>query len=384
MRKALPAAAAFAALIVTTALSTTAAQANPRVAVTAATGDVVAGEYIVTTRPGMARTLSARAGGVVLHVYEHALHGFAARLTDAQLRALQRNRDVRTIEPNQVVVVRPDSVQTPTPNWGLDRIDQRNLPLNNTYVYFNPGFGVTAYVLDTGINVSHPEFGGRAAVAFDALGGNGLDCNGHGTHNAGTIGSATYGVAKQVQLRSVRVVDCNGSGTFAGIIAGVNWVQANSPGPSVALIALGGNRNLSLDAAVNSLSASGVFVAVSGGSSASDACNFSPQGASGAFAVIRSTQTDTSPTSNNYGPCIKMHAPGTSITSTWLGTGTATLSGTAMASAHVAGVAAMLKDAINDVPSSVVSAFLLGVATQGVLVGVPPGVPNTLLYTNLI
>jgi len=232
--------------------------------------------------------------------------------------------------------------------------------------------------------VSHPEFGGRAAVAYDALGGNGVDCNGHGTHVSGIIGSATYGVAKQVQLRAVRVLECNGTGTFANIIAGVNWVQANSPGPSVALMALGGGKNLSLDAAVNSLVASGVFLAVSGGSSVADACNFSPQGASGAFSVIRSTQTDTSPTSNNFGPCIEMHAPGTSITSTWLGTGTATLSGTAMAAAHAAGVAAMFKQAVNDVPSSVVSAFLLGVATQGVLTGVHPQSPNLLLYTNLI
>jgi subtilisin family serine protease len=382
MRTALPAAAAFAALVVAATLPASTAQAASPVQVAAATGEVVAGEYIVTTRPGKARELGAKAGGSLLHVYEHAMHGFAARLTDAQLHALQRDRDVLAIDPNQRVGL--DSVQTPTPNWGVDRIDQRNLPLNSSYSYVNTGRTVTLYVIDTGINVSHPNFGGRAAVAFDALGGTGLDCNGHGTHIAGIAGSTTYGVAKEVQLRAVRVLDCNGTGTFANIIAGVNWVQVNSPGPSVALMALGGTKSASLDAAVNSLAASGVFVTVSGGSSAADACNFSPQGASGAFGVIRSTQTDTSPTSNNFGPCVKMHAPGTSITSTWLGTGTMTLSGTAMAAAHAAGVAAMFKQAVNDVPSTVVSAFLLGVATQGVLTGVHPQSPNLLLHTNLI
>ena len=382
MRTALPAAAAFAALVVTATLPGSTAQAAPPAQVAAATGAVVASEYIVTTRPGKARELGAKAGGSLLHVYEHAMHGFAARLTDAQLHALQRDRDVLAIDPNQAV--RVDSVQAPMQNWGVDRIDQHNLPLNNSYSYVNTGRTVTLYVIDTGINVSHPDFGGRAAVAFDALGGTGLDCNGHGTHIAGIAGSATYGVAKEVQLRAVRVLDCNGIGTFANIIAGVNWVQAYSSGPSVALMALGGTKSASLDAAVNSLAASGVFVTVSGGSSAADACNFSPQGASGAFGVIRSTQTDTSPTSNNFGPCVKMHAPGTSITSTWLGTGTMTLSGTAMAAAHAAGVAAMFKQAVNDVPSTVVSAFLLGVATQGVLTGVHPQAPNLLLYTNLI
>jgi subtilisin family serine protease len=384
MRKVLVAAAVPAVLTVVTALFTTAAEAAP-VQVAEATGEVVAGEYIVTTVPGRARAVSTnRAAGSVLHVYDHAVHGFAAKLTDAQLRAVQRDRDVVAIEPNQRIGMGIEAVQSPTPNWGLDRIDQRNLPLNNSYTYFNTGLGVTAYLIDTGIQVTHPEFGGRAAVSYDATGGNGLDCNGQGTHNAGVIGSASYGVAKQVQLRSVRVIECNGAGTYANIIAGVNWVQANSPGPSIALMALGGAKSAAVDTAVNSLSASGVFVVTSGGSSSTDACNFSPQGAAGAFSVIRSTQTDTGAASNNYGPCVKMHAPGTMITSTFLNNGTATWSGTSMAAAHVAGVAALFKDAVNDVPSSVVSAFLLGVATPGVLTGLPPGAPNLLLYTNLI
>jgi subtilisin family serine protease len=374
---------------VVTGLSAAPAQADPLVAVTAVTGKTVPGEYIVTTRPGTARKVSAaRTAGSTMHVYEHAIHGFAAKLTPSQLRALQRDRDVLAIEPNQIAYAQSDfavqTVQSPTPNWGVDRIDQRNLPLTNSYTYFNPGQGVTAYVLDTGIHVTHPDFGGRAAVAYDATGGDGLDCNGHGTHLAGTIGSATYGVAKRVKLRSVRVLGCTGSGTFADIIEGINWVQANSPGPSVALMALGGPESLAVDTATSNLAASGVFVAVSGGSSASDACNFSPAGAPGAYAVIRTTQTDQSPSTNNFGSCIKLQAPGTSIPSTWLNNGTNVISGTSMAAAHVAGVAAMFKDAAGDSPSSVVGSWLSGVATPDVLTDVHPASPNLLLYTNLI
>jgi len=383
MRKTLTPAGILVSLIVATALSTAPAQASPGIPVAAATGEVAPGEYIVTTRPGTAGTVSAqRAGGSTLHVYEHAMHGFAARLTAGQLRALQRDRDVLAIEPNQVVHAL--ATQTPTPNWGVDRIDQHNLPLDNSYTYSNTGRRITAYVIDTGIDPTHPDFGGRAAVAFDALGGNGLDCNGHGTHVAGIIGSKTYGVAKKVQLRGVRVLQCNGGGSFADVIAGVDWVQANSPGPSVALMALGGAHSAAVDAAVDSLAASGVFLSVAAGSSGSDACNFSPAGAAGAFAVIRSTQTDQSAPTNNYGPCVKLHAPGTLIPSTWLGGGTATLSGTSMASAHAAGLAAMFKQAVGDTPSSVVGAWLVGVATSGVLTGVHPQNPNLLLYTNLI
>jgi subtilisin family serine protease len=380
MRRTPTAAGILATLIVVAGLSAAPAQAGPLVAVTAVGGEVIAGEYIVTTRPGAAS--AHRTGVTPMHVYGHALTGFAAKLTAGQLRALQRDRDVLAIEPNQVV--HAQSVQTPTPNWGVDRIDQRNLPLNNSYTYFNTGRGVTAYIIDTGIDPAHPDFGGRAAVGVDLIGGNGLDCNGHGTHVAGTIGSKTYGVAKFVQLRGVRVLSCQGSGTFASVIAGVNWVQANSPGPSVALMALGGSSSPSVNAAVDSLAASGVFVAVSGGSSSSNACNFSPQGAAGAFAVIRSTQADQSATSNNWGPCIKLHAPGTLIPSTWLGGGVQTLSGTSMAAAHAAGLAAMFKQAVGETPSSVVGAWLVGVATSGVLTGVHPQAPNLLLYTNLI
>ncbi len=372
----------IAAAIVAAGLSTAPAQAAPHVSVTAAAGDVIAGEYIVRTKPGTASKVASARADNVMYVYEDAVHGFAAKLTGEQVEALRRDRDVVAIEHNQAVQAM--SVQSPTPNWGVDRIDQRNLPMNNSYTYFNNGTGVTAYVIDTGINPTHPDFGGRAQVGTDVIGGNGIDCNGHGTHVSGTIGSTTYGVAKNVQIRGVRALNCAGSGSTAGVIAGVNWVQANSPGPAVALMALGGPANGALDAAVNSLTASGVFLGVSAGSSGVNACTISPAGSPGAYAVVRSTQTDQSPATNNWGPCVKIHAPGTSIPSTWLGAGTSVLSGTSMAAAHVVGLAAMFKDAVGDTPTSVVGAWISGVGTAGVLTGVHPQSPNLLLYTNVI
>ncbi|HEY0639184.1 MAG TPA: S8 family peptidase [Pseudonocardiaceae bacterium] len=374
VRRTLAACGAFAALAVTLGLTSVPAQAAPLVPVAEADGVVVPGEYIVTTRPG-AVTVAADAGVAVLHRYEHALHGFAARLDDRQLRALRRDKDVLAIEPNQVVHAL--TTQTPTPNWGLDRIDQRALPLNNQYTFTSTGTGVTAYVIDTGIQPTHPEFAGRAVIGYDATGGNGIDCNGHGTHIAGIIGSATYGVAKRVRLSAVRVLNCTGSGTIAQVIAGVNWVQANSPGPAVANMSLGGGSSAAMNTAVNNLAASGVFVAVSGGSSGSDACNFSPSGASGAFAVSATDRNDNAASFNNFGRCIKMCAPGVLITSTWLNGGSATLSGTSMANPHVAGVAAMYKQVAGDQSSPTVAAWLLRTATP-----IPPtSCSGLLLYT---
>ncbi|HEY0639185.1 MAG TPA: S8 family peptidase [Pseudonocardiaceae bacterium] len=380
MRRPWNAAVVLAAAAVAAGLSVAPAQAAPLVAVTAATGEVIEGEYIVRTRPGAARTVADARTDRTMYVYDTAVHGFAAKLDARELRALQRDPDVVAIEHNQVV--HANASQSPTPNWGLDRIDQRNLPLNNTFTYFNDGTGVTAYIIDTGILPSHPAFGGKASVGTDLIGGNGIDCNGHGTHMASTIGATVYGVAKNIRLVGVRVLNCTGSGSFATVIAGVNWVQANSPGPSVALMALGGAANPSVDTAVNNLAASGVFVGVSGGSGATDACTVSPARASGAYAVIRTTNTDQSPASNNWGSCIDMQAPGTNIPGAWLNNTVQVISGTSSAAAHAVGVAAMFKDAVGDVPSSVVASWLNGVATAGVLTGVHPQSPNLLLHTN--
>jgi subtilisin family serine protease len=360
-----------------------AATGRSAVEVAAVAGPVVPGEYIVTLRPGAAVAAAAhRAGVATRHTYTHALTGFAATLTAGQLRALRRDADVQAIEPNQVVHAL--TTQSPTPNWGLDRIDQRTLPLNNAYTYFAAGAGVTAYVIDTGIDPTHPDFGGRAAVGYDATGGNGIDCNGHGTHVAGILGAKTYGVAKSVRLLGVRVLNCQGSGTFADVIEGVDWVSANSPGPAVANMSLGGSKSAAVDTAVNNLAASGVFVAVAGGGSGTDACNFSPGGASGAFTVAASDRTDHVASFNNTGPCIKLYAPGVQITSLWLNGTTATLSGSSMSAPHTAGVAALYKSRFGDQPTPTVTQWLISVATVGVLIGVPPNTPNRLLYTNLI
>jgi subtilisin family serine protease len=361
-------------------LTATPAQAQSFVPVAAASGDVVAGQYIVTLKSGAATSVASAHGITVKHVYNSAVKGFAATLSGAQLHALQSDSNVASIEPNQVI--RISTTQTPTPSWGIDRIDQRNLPLSNSYTYTATGAGVTAYIIDTGINPTHPDFGGRAAVAFDATGGNGIDCHGHGTHVAGTIGSTSYGVAKGVALRGVRVLNCAGSGTTADVIAGVDWVTANSPGPAVANMSLGGGKSTALNNAVANLSNSGVLVAVAAGNSSANACNSSPSSEPTAVTVAASTITDASASFTNFGRCVDLYAPGVNITSTWLGSGTNTISGTSMATPHVAGVAALYKSTFGDASSATVASYITSNATAGVLTGVPRRTPNLLLYTN--
>jgi subtilisin family serine protease len=380
MRKTLLALAGVVPLAVALTLVATPAQARVLVQVDAAGGEVVAGQYIVTLRSGTAATMAKAKGIAARQVYTKAVNGFAATLSGTQLRALQSDPSVASIEHNQVI--RLATTQSPTPSWGIDRIDQRTLPLSNSYTFTATGAGVTAYIIDTGINPTHPDFGGRAAVAFDATGGNGIDCNGHGTHVAGTIGSASYGVAKGVALRGVRVLDCAGSGTFADVIEGIDWVTANSPGPAVANLSLGGGKSTAVNNAVKNLSNSGVLVAVAAGNSAANACNSSPSSEPTAVTVAASDINDVSASFTNFGRCVDLYAPGVSITSTWLGTTTNTISGTSMATPHVAGVAALYKSAFGDASSATVTGFITGNATAGALTGVPRRTPNLLLFTN--
>ncbi|HEX6198944.1 MAG TPA: S8 family peptidase, partial [Thermoanaerobaculia bacterium] len=308
-------------------------------------------QYIVVLNqgahgPGAASQIARTHGGEFLHTYTTVLNGFAIRVPAQAAEAIARNPNVAYVEQDQTVSI--NATQNNPPSWGLDRVDQRNLPLSNSYTFNFDGTGVHAYIIDTGIRASHNDFGGRASADFDAVGDgqNGNDCNGHGTHVAGTVGSATYGIAKNVRLHGVRVLNCSGSGTNAGVIAGIDFVAQNAIDPAVANMSLGGGASTSIDNAVNNAVNSGVFFAVAAGNENQNACNVSPARAANAYTVGSSTISDARSSFSNFGTCVEIFAPGSSITSAWItsNSSTNTISGTSMASPHVAGAAALLLD----------------------------------------
>lgn len=346
----------------------------------------LAGRYIVVFKEGAGpgavdAAMNGLGGGQVHFRYTAALNGFAASLPEQAVNALRHNPNVDYIEVDQVVTI--DATQSPA-TWGIDRIDQRNLPLSNSYTYNYTGSGVTAYIIDTGILYNHTEFGGRASFGFDAFGGDGTDCNGHGTHVAGTVGGSTYGVAKGVTLKAVRVLDCSGSGTTTGVIAGVDWVTSNhTTAPAVANMSLGGAASTALDTAVKNSIADGVTYAIAAGNNNRDACKFSPARVPEAITVGATTNTDTRASYSNYGACLDLFAPGSSITSAWYTSTTATntISGTSMATPHVAGAAALYKQVFPSATPQQVRDALVNNATSNVVINPGTKSPNKLLYT---
>ncbi|SCL25703.1 Serine protease, subtilisin family [Micromonospora nigra] len=332
----------------------------------------------------LAGQLATKYRARVDHTYRYALRGFAATLSERAARRLAAEPGVAYVEQNGTVST--TGTQTNPPSWGLNRIDQRNLPLDNSYTYPNTAPNVTAYIIDTGIRTTHSDFGGRAVWGVNTVDTNNTDCNGHGTHVAGTVGGNAYGVAKSVRLIAVKVLNCAGSGSFAAVAAGVDWVTGHhTSGPAVANMSLGGSgSNATLEAAVRNSIADGVVYAIASGNSNSNACNFTPARVAEAITVNASASNDSRASFSNYGTCTDIFAPGVSITSAWSTSNTATntISGTSMAAPHVAGAAALLLgDSPGLTPAQVASTMFTN-STPNKITSPGSGSPNRLLFVN--
>lgn len=356
-----------------------------------AAGRVVEGQYIVVMKPRAsvsamrdARADAVQRGGEVLFNYTDALNGFAAELPPAALSAVENNPNVAYVQADRTVVAFGDQYDPP---WGLDRIDQRARTLNRSYHFERTGAGVKAYIVDTGIRRTHTQFGSRAIHGFTAINdGNGsLDCNGHGTHVAGTVGSSKYGVAKSVTLVAVRVLDCAGSGTNAGVIAGLDFIIGNHAAntPAVANMSLGSSFDAAVNTAVANTIADGVSVVVAAGNSNLDACGFSPASAPNALTVGATTYTDARASYSNFGPCLDLFAPGSQVLSTHHLSDAALHieNGTSMASPHVAGVVATYLQVNRTATPAVVANAVRNSASANRVTGIGAGSPNKLLYS---
>jgi subtilisin family serine protease len=384
--------ATIAAAIVVTMVSSPVSAADG-VVLGADQPNAIADSYIVVFKdeavsPGSvgtrATSLAGQHGGTVAATYTSALRGFSARMSEQAARRLAANPAVAYVEQDQMLSIA--DTQTNPPSWGLDRIDQRNLPLNSSYTYPNTAANVRAYIIDTGVLITHTTFGGRASHGRDTVSedNDSTDCHGHGTHVAGTVGGSQYGVAKAVQIVGVRVLNCAGSGTTTDIVQGVDWVTANAIKPAVANMSLGGGGNTSIDNAVANSIASGITYAIAAGNSNANACNYSPARVGTAITAGATQSNDARSSFSNFGTCLDIFAPGSSITSAWYTSTTATntISGTSMASPHVAGVAALILSANPTWSPAQVRNEMVADATSGVVSSPGTGSPNLLLFVD--
>lgn len=351
--------------------------------------DAVPGSYIVTLKGNVGfkataqqgKGLISEYGGTVERTYTSALNGYAAALTSTEAKRLAADPEVASVEQDQEVHVLGTQSSAP---WGLDRIDQSNLPLSGTYTYpDSAGSGSTVYVLDTGVRITHQQIAGRASYGYDFVDNDATaqDGYGHGTFVATTVAGSTYGVAKQAKIVAVRVLGNDGSGTTSGVIAGVDWITSNHVANSVANVSLGGSASSSLDTAVTNSIASGVTYAIAAGNSNANAANYSPARVANAITVGATTNTDARASYSNYGSSVDIFAPGSNITAAWNTSDTATYtgSGTSFATPHVAGAAALYLTAHPGSSPATVAAALVNGATSNVLTSVGTGSPNKLL-----
>ncbi|MGC9660213.1 serine protease [Acinetobacter pittii] len=352
---------------------------------------IIKNQYIVILNKDVgssnefAQGIAKQHGGKVLQTYDAVLKGFAIYLPDvagtAFVEAMKKNPKVVSIENDTIMKI--DATTQSNPDWGLDRIDQKNLPLDSAYSYLQTGSGTTAYIVDTGILSTHQQFSGRVLSGYTAISdGNGTnDCHGHGTHVAGTVGGSTYGVAKNVSLVPIRILGCDGSGASSNVIAGLDWILKNGKKPAVVNMSLGGEANASLDSAVENLFNNGYVMVVAAGNSNTDACSSSPARVSKAITVAATDSTDTRASYSNYGSCVDIFAPGSQINSSWIGSNTATkvLNGTSMATPHVVGVVAEMLQSTPTATPQTISNNLLNQASNNVVKN-PSGSPNRLLY----
>jgi subtilisin family serine protease len=379
------------------AMTSSAPAASPATSLDAApapgAGALIEDSYIVVLKDGdvakaevrsTASGLVKKYGGEVRHSYTNAVRGFSASMSPGQAKKLEADPSVAYVEQNRVITA--TDTQSPVPSWGLDRIDQAALPLDDSYTYGSSGTGVTAYIVDTGILTTHEDFGGRAVSGIDTVDGDddATDCAGHGTHVAGTVGGTEYGVAKDVSLVAVRVLDCGGSGSFDGVIAGIDWVTADHAAgePAVANMSLGGGFSQAVNDAVSAAVADGVtFALAAGNDSGADACDGSPSSTPEALTVGASEDTDARAVYSNIGTCVDIFAPGTDITSAWYTgtTATNTISGTSMATPHVAGAAALVLGGNPAATPAEVGDALTGAALPDVVTDPGTGSPNLLL-----